>query len=103
MPKKSKSKKSHSLKTKTKKKGRVGRRSWMKQVQITDMNKPNGVKENPFIIKNRTISNRVNSIIIGIQQPIVELLGLNKDTWYKQYCDPATKTIFLQVCDTPTT
>lgn len=96
MPKKSKK----HLKTKTKdksKKRKIGRRSYLKKVIITDMSKPSGVKENPFVVKNRTISNRVNSIIIGIQQPIVELLGLTADTWYKQYCDPITKTIFLEV------
>lgn len=71
--------------------------SYLKKVILTDINRPNGVKENPFLVKNRSISNRVNSIIIGIQQPIVKMLGLTADTWYKQYCDPVTKTIFLEI------
>ncbi len=75
----------------------IKHRSYLKKMILTDETKPTGVKENPFIVKNRSISHRVNSIIIGIQQPIVQLLGLNTDTWYKQWCDPATKTIFLEV------
>jgi len=71
--------------------------SYLKKVLLSDTSKPNGVKENPFVVKNRSISNRVNSIIIGIQQPIIQMLGLTKDTWYKQYCDPVSKTIFLEV------
>lgn len=78
---------------------RIKHRSYLKKMIVTDVTKPNGVKENPFIIKNRSISNRVNSIIVGIQQPIIQLLNLTKDTWYKQYCDPVTKTIFLEVYD----
>lgn len=78
---------------------RIKHRSYLKKMIVTDQTKPNGVKENPFIIKNRSISNRVNSIIVGIQQPIIQLLDLTKDTWYKQYCDPLTKTIFLEVYD----
>ena len=74
-------------------------RSYLKKIILTDQTKPDGVKENPFIIKNRSISNRVNSIIIGIQQPIIQMLGLTKDTWYKQWCDPTTKTIILEVYD----
>lgn len=73
--------------------------SYLKKMILTDETKPDGVKANPFIVKNRSISHRVNSIIIGIQQPIVQLLGLNADTWYKQYCDPLSKTIFLEVYD----
>jgi hypothetical protein len=77
----------------------IKHRSYLKKMILTDESKPTGVRENPFIVKNRSISHRVNSIIIGIQQPIVQLLGLNADTWYKQYCDPASKTIFLEVYD----
>lgn len=73
--------------------------SYLKKVILTDETKPNGVIQNPFIVKNRSISHRVNSIIIGIQQPIVQMLGLTADTWYKQYCDPVTKTITLEVYD----
>lgn len=83
----------------SKKPTRVMHNSYLKKMILTDETKPNGVKANPFIVKNRSISHRVNSIIIGIQQPIVQLLGLNADTWYKQYCDPVTKTIFLEVYD----
>jgi len=75
----------------------IKHRSYLKKMILTDESKPTGVKENPFIVKNRSISHRVNSIIIGIQQPIVQLLNLNADTWYKQYCDPISKTIFLEV------
>ena len=78
---------------------RMKHRSYLKKIILTDQTKPDGVKENPFIIKNRSISNRVNSIIIGIQQPIIQMLNLTKDTWYKQYCDPVTKTITLEVYD----
>lgn len=101
MPKrKSKKVKLKQIKAKTKAKTRrIKHRSYLKKMIVTDVTKPNGVKENPFIIKNRSISNRVNSIIVGIQQPIIQLLDLTKDTWYKQYCDPLTKTIFLEVYD----
>lgn len=75
--------------------------SYVKKLQVTDPNKPDGVKENPFIIKNRSISKGVNSIIVGIQQPIIKLLGLTEDTWYKEYCDPISKTIFLEVYEKP--
>lgn len=78
---------------------RMKHRSYLKKIILTDQTKPDGVKENPFIIKNRSISNRVNSIIIGIQQPIIQMLELTKDTWYKQWCDPVTKTITLEVYD----
>lgn len=82
---------------KNKKPTHIRHRSYLKKVILTDETKPSGVKENPFLVKNRSISNRVNSIIIGIQQPIVQMLNLTADTWYKQYCDPTTKTITLEV------
>lgn len=71
----------------------------LKKVLVTDMSKPNGVIQNPFIVKSRVISKHVSSIIIGIQQPIVQMMNLDADTWYKQYCDPASKTITLEVYD----
>jgi|GEM_PF-5737082 len=94
---KPKSKFRRKTKTKVRKPKRIMHYSYLKKVLLSDTSKPNGVKENPFVVKNRSISNRVNSIIIGIQQPIIQMLGLTKDTWYKQYCDPVSKTIFLEV------
>lgn len=82
---------------KNKKPTHIRHRSYLKKVILTDETKPSGVKENPFLVKNRSISNRVNSIIIGIQQPIVQMLNLTADTWYRQYCDPVAKTITLEV------
>jgi hypothetical protein len=71
----------------------------IKKVLVSDLTKPNGIKENPFVIKSRVISNRVSSVIIGIQQPIMQMLALDSNTWFKQYCDPISKTIVLEVMD----
>lgn len=82
---------------KKKAKKRKQHKSSLKKVIVGDMTKPNGVRENPFVVKSRVISKRVSSVIIGIQQPIITMLELDANTWYKQYCDPATKTITLEV------
>lgn len=66
---------------------------------ISDLSKPNGVVENPFIVKSRVISSTVSSVIIGIQQPIIQMLSLDPNTWFKQYCDPQSKKIVLEVLE----
>jgi hypothetical protein len=79
------------------KKGSKHHKVPVKKVMVSDLTKPNGVYENPFIVKSRAISSTVSSVIIGIQQPIIQMLGLGSETWFKQYCDPQSKKIVLEV------
>lgn len=89
-------------KLKAKKKSKEKRRTKhhktsLKKVLVQDITKPNGVLQNPFIVKSRVISKRVSSVIIGIQQPIIQMLNLDSETWFKQWCDPVGKRIVLEV------